>query len=276
MSFKFTRSYCGPVKGVVFDWAGTLVDYGCFAPTVVFIEIFKRFGVEISVAEARAPMGGHKRDHIQEILMADAVSARWQAAHGAAPTQGDVDTLFKEFVPAQIEAVKHHTDIIPGALETCEWLREQNIPLGSSTGYSRDIMEPVLDLAAKAGLVMDHVVCADEVPAGRPAPWMCFDNARRFNAYPMESMIKIGDTVPDILEGLNAGMWTVGLSVTGNEMGLTEAEVKALPPREYAKRRDAASARLLQAGAHYVIDGIIELPDIVEEIMDRLESGDRP
>lgn len=274
--FRYFRSYCGPVKGVVFDWAGTLVDYGCFAPTVVFIEIFKRFGVEISVAEARAPMGGHKRDHIREILMSDNVSARWATKHGKMPNEDDVEAMFKEFVPAQIEAVKQHSDIIPGSLETVAWLREEGIHIGSSTGYSREIMVPVIELAEAGGLSVDYLVCADEVPSGRPAPWMCFDNARHFNSYPMEAWVKIGDTVPDILEGLNAGTWTVGVTVTGNEMGLTFEEVSGLTPQEVRARREVAAARLLQAGAHYVVNGIEEVPDIIEEIRERLDAGDRP
>ncbi len=276
MNFRYSRSYCGPVKSVIFDWAGTTVDYGCFAPTMVFLDLFKRFGVEISVAEARAPMGGHKRDHLREILMMDSVAGRWAAVHGALPTEAEVDKLFEQFIPAQIEAVKHHADIIPGCLETCAWLREQDIRIGSTTGYSSDIMAPLTALAAQAGFAPDHVVCADQVPQGRPAPWMCFDNARHFGLYPMESAVKVGDTVPDILEGLNAGMWTVGLVVTGNEMGLREDEVNALSESEYQRRRDAAAARLIQAGAHYVADGIADLPPIIEEITDRLDIGEKP
>ena len=276
MSFQYKRSYCGPVRGVIFDWAGTTVDYGCFAPTVVFIEIFKRFGVEISVAEARAPMGGGKRDHLREILMMDAVAGRWQQAHGARPDEKDVDAMFAQFVPAQIEAVARHADLIPGALESWAWLREQDLRIGSTTGYSSDIMQALLKPVADQGLVPDCLVCADQVPAGRPAPWMCFENARRLGIYPMAALVKVGDTAPDITEGLNAGMWTVGVVVTGNEMGLTEAEVKALTPEAHQQRRDVAAARLAQAGAHYIIDGIADLPPVIEEIQARLKVGDQP
>ncbi len=276
MSFQYKRSYCGPVRGMIFDWAGTMVDYGCFAPTVVFIEIFKRFGVEISVAEARAPMGGGKRDHLREILMMDAVAERWKQAHGAQPDEKDVDAMFAQFVPAQIEAVARHADLIPGALEALAWLRERDMRIGSTTGYSSDIMQALLKPVADQGLVPDCLVCADQVPAGRPAPWMCFENARRLNIYPMAALVKVGDTVPDIAEGLNAGMWTVGVVVSGNEMGLTEAEVQALSPEAYRQRRDAAATRLAQTGAHYIIDGIADLPAVVEEIEARLEIGDQP
>lgn len=276
MTYHYKRFYCGPVRGVVFDWAGTIVDYGCFAPTEVFIEIFKRFGIHISTAEARAPMGGGKRDHLREILMTDAVKERWQQRHGPPPTEDDVSAMFAEFVPAQIEAVVRHADIIPATLETWAWLREQDIRIGSTTGYSSDIMQALLKPVADQELVPDCLVCADQVPAGRPAPWMCFENARRLDVYPMAAMIKVGDTTPDIAEGLNAGMWTVGVVVTGNEMGLTEAAVKALSPEVYQRQRDAAAARLAQAGAHYIVDSVAELPAVVEEIQTRLEVGDHP
>lgn len=276
MYFRYKRSYQGGIRGVVFDWAGTTVDYGCFAPTVVFIDLFRKFGVGISVSEARAPMGGHKRDHLREILMMETVSERWRAAHGKTPSEADVDALFKEFVPAQVVAVTRHANIIPGCRETCTWLREHDIRIGSSTGYSREIMEPLIKAAADHGFKPDYVVCADEVPCSRPAPWMCFENARQFNIFPMEAMVKVGDTVPDIEEGLNAGMWTVGVAVTGNEMGMTESEVNTLPSREFQERRCLAHTRLARAGAHYVIDGISGLPEVISDIRKRLDAGRHP
>lgn len=276
MNFRYRRSYQGCVRGVVFDWAGTTVDYGCFAPTVVFIDIFKKFGVTISVSEARAPMGGHKRDHIREILTMEAVADRWRAAHGKGPSEADVEALFREFVPAQVVAVTRHANIIPGCRETCTWLREHGIKIGSSTGYSREIMEPLIKAAADYGFKPDHIVCADEAPAGRPAPWMCFENARHFNIFPMEAMVKVGDTVPDVEEGLNAGMWTVGVAVTGNEMGMTESEVNTLPAETVRERRMTAHTRLARAGAHYVIDGISGLPEVITDIQDRLARGHHP
>jgi phosphonoacetaldehyde hydrolase len=94
--------------------------------------------------------------------------------------------------------------------------------------------------------------------------------------YPMEAFVKVGDTLPDIAEGLNAGMWTVGLAKTGNELGLTEQEVAALEPEVLDRRLDRAYQRFRQAGAHFVVETIAEVPSILDEINVRLAHGERP
>lgn len=108
-------------------------------------------------------------------------------------------------------------------------LSRRGIRVGSTTGYTREMTSALVAAAAQGGFAPDAVVCADEVPEGRPAPRMALEAARRLNAWPMRACVKIGDTVADIAEGRNAGMWSVGLTRTGNELGLSEAEAAALP-----------------------------------------------
>ncbi len=276
MDFYFQRSYRGPLKAVLLDWAGTTLDYGCYAPAVVFVEIYKRFGVEISMAEAREPMGAHKRVHILQISQQDGVRARWTAAHGTPPTEADVDRMFAEFVPAQLKVLAKYADLIPGTLEACNDFRERGLKIGSTTGYTQEMMDLLYKEAADRGYVPDSSVCAAEVPAGRPAPWMCLKNAMNLGVYPMEACVKVGDTVPDIFEGLNAGMWTIGLALTGNEVGLTESEVAALEPAVLERKRARAYSRLAQAGAHYVVDGIYDVPPLLDAINARLARGEKP
>jgi phosphonoacetaldehyde hydrolase len=172
--------------------------------------------------------------------------------------------------------IARHADVIPGVPETLDALRQHGMVIGSTTGYTREMMASLLPLAAAAGFAPDSTVCADEVPAGRPAPWMAITAAMQMGVYPMEACVKVGDTLVDIAEGLNAGMWTVGITKTGNELGLSRAEVDALAPGELAARLKAASERLSQAGAHFVIEGVGNLPAIVSEIRGRLGRGERP
>ena len=94
MEFLFRRAYRGPLKAAVLDWAGTTVDYGCCAPAIVFVDVFKRHGVEITDAEARAPMGAEKRQHILEITEMPRVAAAWEAAHGTPCTPANVDAMY--------------------------------------------------------------------------------------------------------------------------------------------------------------------------------------
>ena len=93
----------GRIRLAILDRAGTTVDYGCYAPTVVFMEVFRRQGVEISVAQARAPMGRAKREHIKAISEQPEVATKWRNATGQGCTDADVDEMFeKHFRPLDI------------------------------------------------------------------------------------------------------------------------------------------------------------------------------
>ena len=105
---------------------------------------------------------------------------------------------------------------------------------------------------------------------------MCFANALQLGVYPMESIVKIGDTAPDVAEGLNAGMWTIAVAKTGNEMGLSLAEVEGLAEDECESRLARARARLTESGAHYVVDSIGDILPCLDDINDRLARKERP
>lgn len=276
MDFVFQRSYRGPLKGVLLDWAGTTMDYGCYAPAVVFIEVFKRKGVEISIDEAREPMGAHKRVHIQKITQIESVRRRWEEVHGRTPTDDDVSAMFQEFVPLQLDCLADYADLIPGTLEAVADFRKRGLKVGSTTGYTGEMMTLLCAEATKRGYTPDATVCATDVPAGRPEPWMCLENAKLLRIFPMESIVKVGDTLPDIFEGLNAGMWTIGLAMTGNELGLNEAELQKLDPEVRERKRARAYERMAQAGAHYVVDAISDVPPLLDRINERLARGERP
>lgn len=276
MDFVFTRSYRGPLKAVILDWAGTTMDYGCFAPAVVFVEVYKRKSVPISIEQARIPMGAHKKVHIRELSLMEDVAARWQEVQGQKPSEDDIEAMFQDFVPLQLECLADYADLIPGTIEAVARFRKRGLKIGSSTGYTGEMMELLLEEARKRGYEPDASVCASDVPAGRPQPWMCLENAKKLEVYPMESIVKIGDTLPDIWEGLNAGMWTIGLAKTGNEMGLTLKEIDALDPETCERRLKRAYDRLAQAGAHYVVDGIGDVEPVLDEIQARLSRGDKP
>ena len=276
MTFCYRRTYQGPVKLVILDWAGTTMDYGCYAPAVVFIEVYSRKGVDISIEEAREPMGAHKLVHIRKISQIPAVARRWQEVHGRPCTEEDVQAMFEEFVPLQLDCLAEYADLIPGTLDTVAELRARGIKIGSTTGYTREMMELLLREAADRGYEPDATVCASDVPAGRPEPWMCLANAQTLGIFPMEACVKIGDTLPDIDEGLNAGMWTIGLAKTGNEVGLNEQEIAELPAAELQRRLDRAYQRMAQSGAHYVVDTVAEVLPLIDQIQERLASGERP
>jgi phosphonoacetaldehyde hydrolase len=264
------------IRLVVFDWAGTTIDHGSFAPVVPFIQAFVRHGLEVTPAEVRVPMGLHKRDHLVALLREPAVARRWHQAHRRDWNESDVESLYQEFIPLQMEVLDSHNRLIPGLLETVAWLRARGIRVGATTGYFRDAAERVYRSARRQGYAPDRCVCAEEVPAGRPAPWMIYRIMEAVNVYPPTAVVKIGDTVPDIAEGRNAGAWSVGVTRTGNEPGCTEEEWQAMPTPQRQERLAAARTTLLSAGAHAVIESVADVPDLISELESRWGRGERP
>ena len=278
MDFVYRRSYRGPVKMVIFDWAGTTVDYGCYAPAVVFVEVFKRFGVEITMDQARAPMGLQKNEHIKAISRLDDVDAAWRKRYGRACSDADVQAMFELFQPLQTKCIGDYADIIPGTVETVNELKRRGIKIGSSSGYFTEAMEINFKRAKEQGYEPDtnSWATAPGVPYGRPEPWMVLDNMRQARIFPPEAVVKVGDTKPDISEGINAGTWAIGLAKTGNEVGLNEKEIAALPKDVLARKVAKAADALAKMGAHYVVDEISQVVPLIDDIEKRLKWGDRP
>jgi len=276
MHYRYQRSYRGPIQGVIFDWAGTTIDHGCVAPAVTFAEVFERHGVPISILEARGPMGTHKRRHIELLLEDDAIAKRWQAVHGKAPGEADIESLYQAFVPLQLETLAHYAKLIPGALENINALRARGCKIGSTTGYTVAMMAVNRPLAAAQGYVPDSVLCAEEMPAGRPFPHMCLQNAINLGISTVEACVKVDDTTTGIDAGLSAGMWTIGLACSGNEVGLSHEAWTALEPAEQARLRARAYDKHIRAGAHFVIDSIADIMPCIDEIEARLRRGEKP
>jgi len=275
MKSNMHHTYRGPVKALIADLAGTTVDFGSCAPAGAFVELFSRHDVPITLAQAREPMGLHKRDHIREIASMPEVNEKWREIHGAAWTDDEISSMYEEFIPLQVESLPRYSDLIPGTVETMDTLRARGIAIGVNTGYSTEMMDVVLECAARQGFVAQSAVCASDVPAGRPAPWMIFRSMEQLGIYPPDAVVTVGDTIPDIEAGLNAGVWTIGVVVTGNMLGLNERQVEALPPEELDARKKTACDVMHKAGAHFVADGITDCIGIIDHINDLMASGKR-
>ncbi|MBB1623746.1 phosphonoacetaldehyde hydrolase [Achromobacter sp. UMC71] len=265
------------IEAVIFDWAGTLVDFGSLAPTQIFVDAFATFGLHITLAQARGPMGLSKRDHIRTLLADPAIQAQWIQAFGRTSADADIDAIYQRFMPMQIEKVAAYSQPIPGAVQILQTLREQGIKIGSCSGYPRQVLDVLLPHAAADGIAPDCVVAGDELPAGgRPGPYMALANVLALGAGDVRRCIKVDDTTPGIEEGRNAGMWSVGLTLSGNEVGYSPAELAAAAPAEVQARVARAAQRLTQAGAHYVIDSVADLPAVIQQIQQRLARGEAP
>ena len=276
MTFGYQRFYTGPVTAVVFDWAGTTIDFGSLAPIKAFCGLFEEHGVPITLAEARAPMGAEKREHIAALLAMPRIRQAWIDIKGSEPTEADIDALYDQFIPVQKAAIAERTTLIPGARETFAYLRDNDIKIGANTGYSQEMITDLRGLAAEQGYQPDSYVCATDVPRGRPYPHMTLKNMLELEVLNVQSVVKVDDTLTGIEEGLNAGCWTVGVAISGNEVGLDLADWEALSIEEQEAKRQASYKRFHQSGAHYVIDTVADLPAVIEDINARLSAGEQP
>jgi phosphonoacetaldehyde hydrolase len=264
------------IAAVIFDWAGTLVDFGSRAPMGAFVETFAEFGVEITIPEARGPMGMAKRPHIAALCAIPRVRAAWATRHGQAPDEADIYALYEVFVPKNIAVAAAHADAIPGAAQTLAALRAKGVKIGSSTGYTREIMAQILPRARAQGIAPDSLVCTGDTPDGRPSPLMFWRGLIELNVWPAWRAVKVDDTEVGVAEGVNAGAWSVGVAVSGNVFGASREEIAAMPGQEFARRRAAAYAALEAAGAHWVVDTIADLGSALGDIEARLAGGGRP
>ncbi len=266
------------ISALILDWAGTTVDFGSFAPTQIFVEAFRQaFDIEITLEEARVPMGLGKWQHIEALGKLPSVDSRWQAKFGRAMTAADIDAIYAAFMPLQIAKVVDFSAPIAGVVDTIATLRAKGLKIGSCSGYPRPVMEKLVPAAAAQGYAPDHWVATDDLAAcGRPGPWMALQNVITLGIDDVAHCVKVDDAAPGISEGLHAGMWSVGLAVSGNEFGATWEEYQAMSKAEIATRRERAAGKLYAAGAHYVVDTLADLPEVIADINARLAKGERP
>lgn len=261
------------LKAIVFDWAGTMIDHGSRAPAIVFTEIFKRKGIPISFEQAREPMGMAKRAHIAAITHMPDVQEKWQQIFGQPCSEADIDDMYEQFLPLQKETLKNHSVLIDGAAAVAETCRAMGLKIGSSTGYTQELMIDVKAQAKQQGYEPDITLCAEDAPKGRPAPFLLFEAAKQLDVFPMESVVKVDDTILGIEAGINAGCWSIGITQTGNLLGLSKEETLDLPAEELDTRITQISQLCLDAGAHKAIRSVEEIESVLIEIDDAMSSG---
>lgn len=261
------------LKALVLDWAGTTVDFGSLAPARTMQRVFLSRQIDLAEADSRQHMGLPKKEHIRGILTIPAVRDRWQQIHGCLPNDADVDEMYAEFIPLQFSCLSEYSTVIPGVQEAIADFRKRGLKIGSTTGYTRAMLDLLLETSAEQGYTPDCSLTPEEAGAGRPHPFMIYECAVRLQVYPLEAIAKIGDTPADIHEGLNAGAWSIGVAGTGNCIGLSHDEFYALPENEKQSRLTQARAELEKAGAHYVIDTLADAGAVLDEIDARLMAA---
>lgn len=251
--------------GIIFDWAGTTVDYGSFAPVKAFIEAFEAFGITPTLEEVRKPMGMLKIDHVRTMLSMERISKLWEEKHGSAWTEKDVQKVYELSESKIMEIVSQFAEPKPYVKETIAELREMGLKIGSTTGYTDEMMKIVVPAAKAAGYEADCWFSPDSVEqCGRPYPYMIFKNMQELRLQDISRVMKVGDTVADIKEGKNAGLISVGIVEGSSVMGLTEAEYTALPEEVKEALYHKVAGTYYAAGADHVVKDIRGILDLIK------------
>ncbi|MCT4592720.1 MAG: phosphonoacetaldehyde hydrolase [Anaeromicrobium sp.] len=265
------------IEGVIFDWAGTTVDFGCFAPVNVFIDIFKDAGIEVTMKEAREPMGMLKIDHIRAMLQMPRISALWEENKGRAFDENDVNELYSKFEPALMDSLSKYTDPIPEVIDTVKIIKEKGLKIGSTTGYTNNMMNIVTKEAKEKGYRPDLWVTPDATnKLGRPYPYMIYKNMEKLKLTAPWKVVKVGDTSSDIKEGVNAGVWSVGVIIGSSEMGLSYEEFNSFSDIEKEEVIKETEEVFMKNGADFTIKSMADLPELLETINDLINQGKRP
>lgn len=258
-----------PIKLVIFDWAGTTVDYGCFAPLIPFINAFKKYHLKLTTAQARGPMGMLKIDHIKTLFQLDSIKQQFLAHYKRDVTNKDINLIYQEFEQQVFAVIPEFTTPIPNVVTVINQIQAMGIHIGSTTGYTKEMMQIVAPLATNQGYTPEYIITSSEVVCGRPYPYMIFYNMMHFKIQNSYAVIKVGDTIVDIKEGLNANCISIGIIEGSSELGLSLEEFNLLNLQEKTAKCQEVRYKMYQAGAHFVLDNIIELPMLLNSLNSR-------
>jgi len=261
---------------VFLDWAGTVVDHGSIAPVHALEDIFREYGVTAPRPLVRRHMGLAKKDHIRKLLEEPYVQDQWAALHHAPPQESDVEAMYSRFEPQMMEVLAGYATVISGVVDAVETMRARGIKIAGTTGYTRPMLDRLETLAATQGYRTDRSLAPEDGGGGRPFPWMCYRLAMDLRIYPLFNCVKIGDTESDINEGRNAGMWTIGITRSGNAVGLVESDWSKLDAEQQRTLLACADLELRSAGAHYTAETVAHVLPILDEITERIARGERP
>ena len=227
--------------------------------------VFQEFGITVSEAEARLPMGKAKIDHLREVITMPRIAELWLQTHGTPASEQSIQDIYQRFLVVQKTVLAKYTDLIPGVLDFVAFLRAAGVRIGSTTGYTRELMEVVIPIAARAGYEPAATVCSDEVAAGRPAPWSNFRAAEQIGIYPMNRILIVDDSVAGIQAGKHAGCISVAVTLTGNALGKSLDELSMMPDAQIVRKHQQAEAEFYTAGADLVVESVAVLHELWQQ-----------
>jgi phosphonatase-like hydrolase len=196
------------IQLVVFDMAGTTVKDRDNVHIALMNAMLKG-GYEVSRKEANDVMGYPKPYAILELL-------KVKEPDQSKINDDLVDQLHQHFLAEMLDFYENDPSVEP--VEDAEFvfkaLHDAGIKIGLDTGFSKDIAETIVKRLGwlENGLI-DTLVASDEVPAGRPEPFMIHKIMEMNGIKDVKNVVKVGDTISDLLEGKNTGCkYTIGIT----------------------------------------------------------------
>ena len=280
----FNNIYNGKVQTIILDNSGTCVDPFVIAPAIVFKEVFHKFHIDITMNEARVPMGIRKDLHIAQILEMPRVQEEFKKVYNRQSTQEDILNIYNAFIPMQLEVLPEYCNLLPKVTSTMDLLRKNDIQFGTTTGFNREMVDCIIKNTKDKGLDFNTTTACDDFSddekklGSRPKPFLLWKNLFKLDTYPIQSVVKVDDTITGIHEGLNAGCWTVGISAYSNYMNVDSLEQwKNMSVKEKNEKKNNSRSKLQnESNAHYVIDEFEELIPVIEDINIRIKQGEKP
>jgi phosphonoacetaldehyde hydrolase len=189
------------LHALVGDWSGTFADNWVTSVSCAVADVWREFGVPITMDEAREPMGLSKELHLKRISEMPRVAAAWRSARGRDITEADIKQMFRSFVPRQLARLREPAvnALIPGTLQAVAAFRRQGLKIGMTTGFQRVFVDVLSQAAARQGFVPDVNLAADDVERPRPFPDMVVANATRLKAPHIHAILKVLPTNLNLL-----------------------------------------------------------------------------
>jgi 2-aminoethylphosphonate--pyruvate transaminase/phosphonoacetaldehyde hydrolase len=257
------------IEAIILDWAGTTVDYGSRAPIIAFKNAFAHYGVALSEASIRQDIGIDKKSHVRKILQQPEIANNWEAAHPTIPLATATDEVYRQFQHEITQVLSETAQLKSGMTELIQFANDHHIQLATTTGYTQAMLDQLLPLAAEQGYQpLVNITSEQTNHVGRPQPAMVELAMQKLNVTDPAHVIKVGDTINDVLEGKNAGVISVGVVEGGNLIGLSQSEFEQLQIEDRDRYQMKAAAILTEAGADEIVMNIADLIPLIESIDD--------
>ncbi len=256
------------IRLCIFDLGGTIVDKYSLTPFISLKNAFRRKRININNKLIYKDMGMNKHEHIEEILKDKYVSRNWFKLYGQYPNSSSVMSVYEEFINCQMTEGIENIEILPETKSCINWLKDNNISTGATTGFSKPIMNAIKEKLIDDDIHIDKYVSSTCLgKPGRPNPYMMYEIINKLSISDHKRVIKIDDTCVGIEEGKNAGALTVGIAKWSTNMKMTDySQDENMSKEEYVERLKNSREELWKANPDYVIDSLEGLPRIINHI----------